>query len=235
MKATLKEKQNEADNIITFWFDLDNHPKYEAGQFIEINLPHDHPDDRGIKRWFTLSSSPKDSPGVSITTKFAEKSSTFKTALKNLRVGDVVDMSEPMGDFILPKDKTIPLVFVAGGMGITPFHSIIKYLTQIKEERTIQLIYVVAREEELLFHDLWQQYRLSDYSPIVSMPRKGWKGEKGPLTAERILSFTGEVANKLIYISGPEIMVETFNDKLQKLGVPTTQLVGDYFPNYGAI
>src|ERR1035437_6534264 len=110
MKAVLTRRHHESDNIISFWFEPEKPMNYLAGQFIEINLPHPSSDDRGVKRWFTLSSSPSDAPLVSITTKFNDKSSSFKAALKNLKPGDMVDMSEPMGDFVLPKDPSIPLV-----------------------------------------------------------------------------------------------------------------------------
>lgn len=235
MKVTLKEFHHEADNIITFWFKPESEISYSAGQYIEMTLPHKNPDDRGIKRWFTLSSSPTDKPLISITTKFAAKPSSFKTKLRQLNPGDEVTISSPMGDFILPKDSLIPLVFVAGGIGITPFHSIVKFLEDSKQERQIQLLYATSSEDELIFQDIWRSYQFSNFIPIIDKPLKPWTGETGNLTAQRILELSGGIKNKLIYTSGPESMVETFIDGLGKLGVAKNQLVGDYFPNYSVI
>jgi ferredoxin-NADP reductase len=84
MKITLDYTENIAKNIQTFWFKPDKPVRYVAGQFIELTLPHDNPDKRGIKRWFTLSSSPTE-PLISITTKHAENIvSSFKQNLFNL-------------------------------------------------------------------------------------------------------------------------------------------------------
>src|SRR5579864_7110707 len=144
MKATLVRTHKEAANISTYWWRTEKAVDYIAGQYIEMTLPHSQPDERGTKHWFTLSSSPTDAPLVSNTTKFAEKSSTFKLALRRLKPGDSVTISEPMGDFVLPKDASIPLVFVAGGIGITPFHSIIKWLHDTKQSRNLTFIYSVS-------------------------------------------------------------------------------------------
>src|SRR5579862_735458 len=117
MKVRLDHTNQEAANITTFWFKPLQQLTYTAGQYIELTLPHDRPDDRGIKRWFTLSSAPGGDL-VSITTKFAgEKSSTFKRSLFGLSPGAELHMSEASGDFVLPKDSSIPLVLVAGGIG----------------------------------------------------------------------------------------------------------------------
>ncbi len=236
MKAFLDHIRSETPNIFTFWFKPEREPSYTAGQYIEMHLPHPNHDERGEKRWFTLSSSPSDLPLISITTKFATKqSSTFKTALRALNPGDVVDISSPMGDFVLPKDPSIPLVFVAGGIGITPFHSIIKFLNDVKEKRDIQFIYGVHSTEEQVFDELLKVYGPKQYSVIYQDPPAGWEGETGNLSGQRILDLIGEIGNKLIYVSGPEQMVETLHKELGELGVPKSQLVGDYFPNYSSI
>src|SRR5689334_9369093 len=98
MKVALSHTVQEAPDITSFYF-IPEHPlRYVAGQFIELMLPHNNPDERGIKHWFTLSSAPGHEQ-VSITTRHAEKPSTFKQTLWKLKPGDTVVMSEPMGDF----------------------------------------------------------------------------------------------------------------------------------------
>ncbi len=233
MKAKLIRTHTEslAKNIVSFWFEPEKPIQYEAGQYIEMSLPHEHPDDRGIKRWFTLSSSPSDAPLVSITTKFAEKSSSFKFALHALKVGDSVHLTGPFGDFVLPIDSARPLVFVAGGIGITPFHSIIKFLYDTKQERNITFLYSVNTEHEMVFQDLFEHYGMKRVI-VVSKSEGSWDGQTGQLTGGRILELTRPADDALIYISGPEPMVEAFDAQLAEIGIDKTRLVGDFFPGY---
>src|SRR5674476_218591 len=135
MKAQLHHIDSETDNIKTFWFEPDKPFHFTAGQFSELYLPHDHPDERGEKRWFTISSSPHEKL-VSITTKFAlERGSSFKQTLSQLKPDATVELAEAMGDFVLPVDQTRPLIFIAGGIGLTPFHSMLTWLTDTHEQR----------------------------------------------------------------------------------------------------
>jgi ferredoxin-NADP reductase len=235
MKAVLDHIHQEADDIRTFWFSPARAVQYTAGQFIQMLLQHDKPDDRGDKRWFTLSSSPTDAPLISITTKFAKtNSSSFKSTLHALKPGDEVEITDPMGDFVLPKDKSIPLVFVAGGIGITPFHSIIKDLKDTAEHRSIQFLYALHDKNEQVFDELLSGYGLNQYT-LIYQETNDPKAEKGNLSGARIIELTGSVENKLIYVSGPEGMVEALQGGLQEIEVPKSQLVGDYFPNYSSI
>src|SRR5882724_4223783 len=101
MKVTFDHSQDEAANIRTFFFRPEKPMHYTAGQYTQLHLPHVRPDDRGQKRWFTLSSSPTEEL-LTITTKFAgDKSSSFKKALSKLQPGTELTMAEAMGDFVL--------------------------------------------------------------------------------------------------------------------------------------
>jgi ferredoxin-NADP reductase len=230
MQVTFDHSQDETPHIKTFWFRPEQPVRYVAGQFIELYLPHTA-DARGVKRWFTLSSSPTD-PLLSITTKFAvEHSSTFKQTLLNLAPGTELRMVEPMGDFVLPKDKTIPLVFVAGGIGITPMHSMLRWLEDTGERRRITVLYAVNQLEELIFEPVFGAAG-TKLIPIVGQPQSSWHGEMGRLSAERIIQLARPSGRSLIYISGPELMVEALVKDLSANGVDEKQLVGDYFPGY---
>lgn len=230
---TLERTHQENSKIRTFWFKPAQKISYTAGQFIELYVPHDHPDERGIKHWFTLSSSPTDKL-ISITTKFAgAKSSTFKKHLFALSPGAKLQIVEPMGDFVLPKDKSIPLVFVAGGMGLTPFHSMVKWLSDHGEKRQIQVLLAANKPDDFVFADLFKKYG-AELIQIVSEPSPEWLGETGRLSAEKILELTGRPDGKRIYVSGPEPMVEALEKDLQAHGVKKTQLLFDYFPGYTA-
>ncbi len=233
MKVVFDYSEAEAANIRTFFFRPEKPVRYTAGQFIELTVKHPHPDKRGIRHWFTLSSSPTDTL-LSITTKFAgATSSTFKKALFALEPGAELLMSEPMGDFVLPKLIQTPLVFVAGGIGITPFHSILEWQAATGEQRPIKLLYGVNNEDEIIFQDTFE--RAGQHATVVvSNPTAAWGGERGHLSAELILGLEKPSEETLIYVSGPEPMVESLEKDLKKAGLSQRQLVLDFFPNYTA-
>ena len=231
MRVTFVRSEDQAQNIRSFWFKPERPVRYTAGQFIELTLPHDNPDNRGNRRWFTLFSSPTEEM-VGITTKFTpDKSSSFKQTLSDLQPGDEVVMSEPMGDFVLPKDPSVPLVFIAGGIGITPMRSMIKWLYDNQEHRTIHLIYAANVIEEVAFRKLFNEYGCPT-DIVLGEPPNGWDGLSGQLDASRVLELAPDVDRKLYFISGPEQMVESLFDGLKDLGVDKKRLVGDYFPGY---
>lgn len=234
MQITLDHTEAIAKNIKTFWFQPEHRVRYSAGQFIEMTLPHDDADERGQKHWFTLSSSPTEDL-ISITTKHATgQVSTFKQILFGLNTGDKITISEPMGDFVLPKDNSIPLVFVAGGIGTTPFRSMTKYLLDMGEKRDITVIYGARTLEEVAFKELFESYG-AKLDIILSEQVADWSGRTGRLTSDIILELAGDNSDKLIYVSGPEPLVETLEKDLLQAGVNKHKLVLDFFPNYTAI
>lgn len=231
MKVTLDHTEVAAENIVTFWFKPAKPVRYVAGQFIEMTLPHDNADERGIKHWFTLSSSPSEEL-ISITTKHAaDRVSTFKQVLFALNPGDEITISEPMGDFVLPKDISRPLVFVAGGIGITPMRSMVKWLHDNQEHRTIHLLYAANSLEEVAFRELFNDYGCPT-EIILTNPPSGWMGLTGHLDAAKILEIAPDVDGKLYYLSGPEPMVEALEKDLIDAGVDKRRIVGDFFPGY---
>jgi ferredoxin-NADP reductase len=231
MRISFDHSMPEADDITTFFFKPEKKLKYTAGQYIELILEHKNSDNRGHKRWFTLSSSPNDDL-ISITTRInKQKSSSFKKALTKLSAGDELFINGPMGDFVLPKLIQTPLIFVAGGIGVTPYHSIIKWLSETDEKRPIKFIYAVSNEDEIIFNDTF--HKASQHVTIVvSKPSDTWGGERGRLDAEMIKGLSSPNEDSLIYISGPEPMVESLGKDLAKAGIDKNQLVQDFFPNY---
>lgn len=232
MHVKLDHIEDIASSIKTFWFKPEKPVHYTAGQFTELFLPHEGADDRGIKRYFTLSSSPSE-PLLSITTKHAaENGSTFKNTLFGLRPGTELVMAEPMGDFVLPKDTTIPLVFVAGGIGVTPMRSMTKWMLDTGESRIVHLLHAANSPSELAFYDLFKQKYGGNFIPVVKEADNNWEGEVGSLTPERVKDLIGSDARTLVYLSGPEPMLEAFAAELKQSGVDDHRIVTDYFPGY---
>jgi ferredoxin-NADP reductase len=230
MNVTLEKITPESDTINTFHFRPEKPLHYTAGQFIELTVPHETPDERGTKHWFTLSSSPTDEL-LAITTRFSHPSSTFKTALHAIEPGAELHMSDAMGDFVLPKLIQTPLIFVAGGIGVTPFHSMLSWLADTGEVRPIKFLYAVNKEEDIIFQDTFDRAGVHA-TIVVSEPSDAWGGERGRLNAEMILGLEKPSDDTLIYLSGPEPMVEQLAKDMRSQGVSKHQLVLDMFPNY---
>lgn len=225
---------NEALNIRTFYFKSAKPVRYSAGQFIELTVPHNNPDERGVKRWFTLSSSPSQEL-LSITTKITpEHGSTFKKALLALSAGAELHMSDAMGDFVLPKQEQTPLIFVAGGIGITPFHSMLQWQIDKDEQRPIKFIYAVHTEGEIVFLDTFHKAK-QHVTIVVGKPSSAWGGERGRVDAKMILGLEKPTDNSLIYLSGPEPMIESLAKELAATGLRKNQLVTDSFPGYSEL
>ena len=215
----------DADNIYTYYFVPERTLRYIAGQFLEFHIPHDNPDDRGEKRWFTLSSSPSESH-LAITTKIDPvKPSSFKRALHSLKQGDTIEGSEAMGDFVLPKDESTKLIFIAGGIGVTPFRSMITWLAQTQGSRDITALYLTQNEAQVAFKkDLDQDF--VDLHILSDGKRR---------TAQQLTNIIGSIDNAHIYISGPEPMAKALASDFKGMGKHAYQVITDYFPGYQSI
>lgn len=231
MKAYFDHKKHETDNIVTFYFRPESGFSYTAGQYVELTLDHKDKDDRGNRRWFTLSSSPTEEL-LAITTRLArDNGSSFKHALIGLDEGQELGMNGPFGDFVLPMLVQTPLVFVAAGIGITPFRSIFKWLTDTGETRPIRFIYGVRNEEDIVFQDVLDSAE-QRATIVISDPSDAWGGERGHISAGLIRGLADIGEDSLIYVSGPEKMVAGLGKELIASGINKRQVVTDEFPNY---
>jgi ferredoxin-NADP reductase len=222
VKVLFDHTTDETALVTTFHF-LPEHPlRYRAGQYVELTLPHKNPDDRGVERSFTLSSSPTER-FISITTKTnIDNPSSFTRALQNLKQGDELQVSEAKGDFVLPSNPKTPLVFVARGLGITPFRSMLTWLRDSKEVRPIHLFYEIANHDELLFDDLLKDSGVSvevvpcELSTEMSIGRM----------AHRVTEVEGKPT---VYIAGSDRMVISLREDLLFRGITNKRIVVDAF------
>ena len=236
MKLKFIHKQKIANDSWDLAFEKPEGFAYEPGQYLEINLDHPNPDDRGTTRWFTMSSSPTEGD-LMLTTRLVERHSSFKQALFGLKAGDSVEVKGPMGKFLLPQDSSVPLVWIAGGIGITPFRSQLKFIIDNEESRDITLIYSNRTKGDICFDELWQQAseKLAKFkliSTLVDEIPQGWHGETGMVDEAMIKKAVGQLGGKQYFISGPEPMVEAFKPKLVAMGIADTAIHQDWFPNY---
>jgi ferredoxin-NADP reductase/YHS domain-containing protein len=219
---TLTSKENLVDNVWAFRLTSSVSISWTPGQFIRVELPHDNPDDEGTKRWFTISSTPHDGY-IQITTRITD--TTFKQALAALPIGGTISLVEqPDGDFVW-QESDKPLVFVAGGIGITPFYSMLKSRGHSGQPVSATLIYN-GRTDDLPFKADFEEANKRHPEFHVEYVI----GEQ--LTADKLTELVPDIASSQVYVSGPEPMVETLGQQLRANGVADTDLHEDFFPHY---
>jgi len=222
MTLTLIEKEHLIDNVWAFRFKPNGPFSWTAGQYVRVELPHDNPDEEGTKRWFTNSAAPYEGI-MQISTRVT--GSTFKQALSKLEPGDELQLIEaPEGDFTW-QDSELPIVFVAGGIGVTPFHSILKQRVHDGLPLNVTLIYG-SRTPDVPFKDELEQWQAAD--PNLQLQYI----VGAPLTAESLAKAVPTLNQSLVYVSGPEPMVQALSKDLMEHGLAEAQLKRDEFPNY---
>lgn len=216
MRSKFIKSEKNSSNIFTFYFEKPFN--FIAGQFIELTLPTLK---NYNKRWFTISSSPNEKY-LSITTVIQPKSTAFKQALLALKKNDNVDVSMPMGDFVLPKKSNIPLSFIAGGIGITPFLSILKNQSELNENRDITLLYFAKKDA---------------FMPSPTLNKLGNKFIKKPsrISSKEIFNILAPTTLHYIYIAGPENMAEQLTKDFINYGVKSNHIFTDFFSGYSKI
>jgi ferredoxin-NADP reductase len=205
---------------------------FEAGQYLEWMLPHMPSDHKGVRRYFTIASSPTE-PQVRVAMKITEKTSSYKAALSGLDVEQAIIASQLAGDFVLPKKPDTKLGFIAGGIGVTPFRSHIKYMMDSDKKHDSVLYYCVNTKDELAYESLWHEAASKftfAYVPVVAKEEAVLPYENGYITAEMFKWRTPDYLDRTWYISGPPGMVNAYGTLLRELGVPRKQIKKDFFP-----
>jgi len=233
----LKKKVEAALGAYDFIFKSDQKLAFVPGQYMEWTLDHPDQDDRGIRRFLTLASSPTESD-VMMGVKFYPDPSSFKRSLINMKEGGEIIASQLAGDFVMPKNKKQKLVFIAGGIGITPFRSMIKYLLDIRERRSIVLFYSNKIFSDILYKEAFDEakrqlgiktiYALTDPDNIPP----DWQGYVGHVSEETIKKEVPDYMERIFYLSGPHSMVVDFEEVLKKMGVARRRIKIDYFPGF---
>lgn len=233
----LKEKVNIANDIDEFSFIPDRKFSFFPGQYLEWTLPHRSPDNRGNRRYFTIASSPTEKI-LKLGVKFYPELSSFKNKLFFLKPGASIIASQRAGEFILPEDKSKKLVFIAGGIGITPFRSMIKYCVDTNEKRDIVLLYSNKTVKDIAYKEIFDEaaakislktlYIVSSQTEII----RDKSIYAGSLDAVTILNKIPDYKERIFYISGPHTMVVVFKKLLSDLGIEREKIKTDFFPGF---
>ncbi|OGM80360.1 hypothetical protein A2361_02880 [Candidatus Woesebacteria bacterium RIFOXYB1_FULL_40_26] len=239
MKLKLVEKRDEAKGTKSFFWEPEKPINYLPGQFLYYTLPSlKYPDPRGATRHFTISSSVTEGPTLRLTTRIREESG-YKKTLDELQIGAEIEGEGPNGTFILNDSDLGPHVFLAGGIGITPFRSMIKYALDKNLDTQIHLIYSNSVPEEITFRKELEEISQSHPNIKVSMTitkpeesREKWTGPTERIDENLINKLTNQLINPIYWLCGPPPMVDAMQEILGKVGVTSNRLRAEKFTGY---
>ncbi len=232
---TLLKKNTLATDTYEFVFAPDRPIAFLPGQYLEWTLNTHLNDTRGNRRFFTIASSPTEET-IRLGVKFYKPASTFKRALWALPERATVSASQVSGDFVLPKDKKKKLVFIAGGIGVTPFRSMAQYLIDTNDVRDITMLYSNKTVSEIAYADVFaaagEKVGMRTIYALTSEPTPVPNTYSGFIDAALIAKEIPDYADRVFYISGPHGMVEAFKTTLRDMGISRFNIKADYFPGF---
>ena len=236
MQAKVKEKREVAKGTLMVVFDLlGEEVDFAPGQYFWVTLvdpPYD--DEKGPRRHITVVTSPNDRGVLGLATRIRD--SAFKRSLAELPVGAEVDVEQPKGDYLLPEDPEQDYVFIAGGIGITVFRSMLRYIAEEGLRHRVTLVYSNRDVESTAF--LGELKELEDANPnlrvVFTMTEDpSWDGEKRRIDADMLRDHLGNDLGAFTYlIAGPPGMVEAMEKMLGEAGVPEDQIRPERFSGY---
>jgi ferredoxin-NADP reductase len=236
-QATVKGRREAAEGIAVLELEKPAGYTFRAGQWCFLHLPErGFSDERGLRRHLSIASAPGDGELV-----FATKlsGSAFKQTLARLEPGDEIGLEDPKGAFGLPQDTGTPLVFLAGGIGITPFRSLLRHAVQQGTGHRIALLYSSRTPEEAVFLDDLAQLCAGrpELRFAATMTRMGessrpWNGPTGRIGPDLIRAECPEWERALFLLSGPPPMVDAMAASLGELGIPGNRVQTEKFSGY---
>ena len=228
MKLTRVEEV--ATGTSAYYFERPASFSFVPGQFVEVLLEDDSPADS--VRSFSIASSPSE-PDLMFATR--SRDSAFKLALRSLSPGRDVEIDGPYGSLALRTDAGLPHVFIAGGIGITPFRSILVEAAAAGSQEPMVLFHAnrdvagAAFFSEMTY--LGQRSPAFRFIPTLTRPSPGWEGETGYIDAAMLRRHL-DPAQAVYYVSGPLAMVEATLALLGSIGVPGDRVRSETFEGY---
>lgn len=199
---------------------------FAPGQYFFINL-------RGATRHFSIVNSPNEKGILTMTTRLRD--SVFKKSLQELPVGTEVEIQRISGNFVLPEDTGKPLVFIAGGIGITPFMSMLRFIKEQGLNYRITLIYSNRNQSSTAYLDELQTLssQIPNFKLILSMTDDPiWEGEKRRVDANLLKEYFPNVNESLFMVVGPPAMVEAVEKALTDIGLREENIKIENFTGY---
>jgi ferredoxin-NADP reductase len=235
MKARIKEKREIAKGTLLATFDLlGEEVDFTPGQYFFVTLPDvGHQDDKGLRRHITVVTSPNEKGVLGFATRMRD--SAFKKSLAELPVGAEVEVEPPKGKFTLPADASRPLVFVAGGIGITVFRSMLRFIREEGLPYKVTLIYSNRDRESTAFLDeLRELEKEIDLRLILTMTEDpDWQGESRKIDAQFFKDYVeGDLNRYTFLVAGPPGMVKGMQEALADAGVEEQNIAAERYSGY---
>jgi ferredoxin-NADP reductase len=236
VRSVVKETREVAKGTLLVVFDLQGEEvDFRPGQYFWVEVPdRGHQDDKGLRRHISVCTSPTERGVLALCTRLRD--SAFKKTLAELQVGDEADVEPPKGDWQLPEDTSRQYVFVAGGIGITVFRSMLRYIRDTGEPYRVTLVYSNRDRESTPFLDelVELERALPSFRLVLTMTQDdGWEGESRHIGADLLREHLDEALDSYTYlVAGPPPMVESVTEQLQAAGVPDERVLPDRFSGY---
>ena len=211
MRVKLKEIKKLSPTIKTFVLEPESdYVKYFAGQFLTVHTG------AGVNRAYSFSSSPTNPGAYEITVKLIKDGLGSTWMHNELKEGDILEVSKPAGKFTL-QQAALSSIFVAGGIGITPLLSMLKYALASGDTRKLFFFYASRHLEDLVFDgeiaDLAKQYPNLTYVPIISGDKDlAWEGRRGRISQELMDEVGVNFKRAEVYTCGPNAMMDNVEE-----------------------
>jgi ferredoxin-NADP reductase len=236
VRAQIKDKHEVAKGTLLVTFDLlGEEVDFSPGQYFFVTLPDvGHQDDKGLRRHITVVTSPNERGVLGFATRMRD--TAFKRSLRELPVGAQVEVEQPKGSFGLPEDASRPLVFVAGGIGITVFRSMLRYIAEEGLSHRVTLVYSNRDRASTAFLDELQELERENPNLrlVLTMTQdEGWEGETRKIDSEFLTDHLGADLNERTFlVAGPPAMVEGVQKALADAGVDDENVVAERYSGY---
>ena len=233
----LKKKETVAEGTMGFYFAKPADLQFKAGQYMDITLI-DPPetDAEGNIRSLSIASAPEEEHLLFAT---RMRDTAFKRFLRSAAMDAQIRMEGPMGSFTLHNNASRPAVFLAGGIGITPFSSIVWHAAKARLPHRIYLFYSNRRPEDAAFLDVLGQLEKENpnYKFVPSMSQmdksaQAWSGETGFINKEMLSRYLAALQGPIYYIAGPPAMVTAMRQMLSDAGVDEDDIRTEEFAGY---
>jgi ferredoxin-NADP reductase len=235
--ASLTKREEIAEGTMAFHFAKPSDFQFRAGQSIDLTLVNPaETDGEGNTRAFSIASSPFDGD-LMIATRMRD--TAFKRVLRNAALGLKVQIEGPSGSFVLHRKTEKPAVFLAGGIGITPFLSIIRQAAHDKASHHIYLFYSNRRPEDTAFLDLLSEAarQNANFHLIATMTEmdkshQRWQGETGFINQGMLERHLPSLHGPIYYLAGPPAMVAAMRGMLTEAGIDEDDIRTEEFSGY---